>query len=166
LAHLRELPTFEILESEARRYETHDAKLMASYLTLVIVGAELQAATDAALAKHKLTRGRFLALIILRHSPDKTSTPAELAARSSVTSATMTGLLDGLTRDKLVARARRRDDRRSVSVTLTKQGEAVLDGLLPTHYARIAKTMGALTATERASLTTLLSKLRAGIEPT
>lgn len=163
LARLRELPAFEILDAEARRYSTHDPRTMAAYLTLVIVSAELQAATDVALAKHKLTRGRFLALIILRHKPDKTSTPAELAALSSVTSATMTGLLDGLTRDKLVTRTHRSDDRRRVAVTLTRHGEALLDRLLPSHYARIERTLAGLTMKDRATLTELLGKIQEGI---
>jgi DNA-binding MarR family transcriptional regulator len=50
----------------------------------------------------------------------------ELAAEAGVTPSTATRILDALERRSIVRRARSREDRRGVTVTLTEQGRAVL----------------------------------------
>ncbi len=53
--------------------------------------------------------------------------PGEIAARILVTSGTLTPMLDRLETAKFVRREPNPDDRRSVIVVLTEQGEAALD---------------------------------------
>jgi DNA-binding MarR family transcriptional regulator len=50
----------------------------------------------------------------------------ELAAEAGITPSTATRILDALERRSIVRRARSREDRRGVTVTLTEQGRAVL----------------------------------------
>jgi DNA-binding MarR family transcriptional regulator len=99
----------------------------------------------------------------LRRHPDGRATPAELAEHLAVTRATVTGLLDGLEEDGLVERSHRTDDRRSVSVTITKKGLGLIEKILPDHYARIAVLMKKLTRQEKKQLTVLLGKVREGV---
>lgn len=80
-----------------------------------------------------------------------------------MTRATVTGLLDGLEEDGLVERSHRTDDRRSVSVTITKKGLGMIEKMLPDHYARIGTLMKKLTRQEKKQLTVLLGKVREGV---
>jgi DNA-binding MarR family transcriptional regulator len=164
LVALRVLPGIEVLERDAARFKTHDAVTMAAFLTFTITAAAVQAEVEASLAEAGLSRGRFMVLICLRHCEGARSTPASLAAMATVTRATMTGLVDGLVRSGLVKRAHSESDRRSIEVSLSAKGHALLDRILPRHYARLAAMMSALGPRERVTLVKLLDKLRAGIE--
>ncbi len=85
--------------------------------------------------------------------------PSELADHLGVTSATMTGLLDGLERDGLIARVDHPEDRRRMKVLLTTAGKRCLDQILPDHFRRIAALMGNFSAGERRQLNQLLRKV-------
>src|SRR6185312_1225037 len=96
-------------------------------------------------ARYGLSHARFVVLMLLKRRADHTATPAEIADEAAVTRATVTGLLDGLEGEGLVERTHRTDDRRSVRVRLTKKGLALLERILPDHYARLGSVMGRLT---------------------
>jgi DNA-binding MarR family transcriptional regulator len=75
----------------------------------------------------------------------------------------MTGLLDGLERERLLKRHPDREDRRMLLVELTARGRKVLDGILPDYYRRIAALMGHLTEAEKHLMVELIGKVSAGI---
>ena len=85
--------------------------------------------------------------------------PAELADRTGVTRATITGLVDTLERDGLVARSSNSEDRRMRSVSLTSQGSELLREILPEHFRRMAWLMATLDEQERVTLVRLLGKV-------
>ena len=82
----------------------------------------------AIFARHGLRRHEFDVLAVLRRSGEPFElTAGELAARTYVTSGTMTSRLDGLTERGLVTRAPDREDGRLVRVGLTPAGRQILD---------------------------------------
>lgn len=154
---LRELPRIEAIRCEASRAVGRPESIEA-YLALITVAADAMARMEPLYADIGLSRGRFVVLMLLRNS-DGASTPAELAHRASVTTATMTGLLDGLEAQGLVRREHRSDDRRSVRIELTPRATALLERFLPRHFEGIESIMKALTKGELATLTGLLVKI-------
>ncbi|MDT4942068.1 MAG: hypothetical protein QOJ34_2157 [Pseudonocardiales bacterium] len=110
----------------------------------------------AIFARHGLRRHEFDVLAVLRRSgPPFELTAGELAARTYVTSGTMTSRLDGLTERGLVTRAADREDGRLVRVALTGAGRGLLDA-----------AFGELIDTERELLTPLGSDARAALAGT
>jgi DNA-binding MarR family transcriptional regulator len=82
----------------------------------------------AIFARHDLRRHEFDVLAALRRAGGSFElTAGELAARTYVTSGTMTSRLDGLTVRALVTRAPDRDDGRLVRVGLTAAGRQIVD---------------------------------------
>jgi DNA-binding MarR family transcriptional regulator len=94
-------------------------------------------------------------------------TPAELADRTGVTRATITGLVDTLERADLVTRTPHPEDRRMMSVGLTKRGEKLLTRIMPEHFRRMAWLMAPLSENDRRTFVRLLTKVlaRAAEEP-
>lgn len=85
---------------------------------------------DQVLRPFGLTRGSFNVLQILRGAPGAL-TPKDITDRLTVTTATVTGLLDTLEARGLARRQPHPTDRRSVLVEVTKQGRQQLDDLEP-----------------------------------
>ena len=82
----------------------------------------------AIFARHDLRKHEFDVLAALRRAGEPFElTAGELAARTYVTSGTMTSRLDGLTERGLVTRAADRVDGRLVRVALTAAGRALVD---------------------------------------
>ena len=86
-----------------------------------------------------------------------------LAAKSGVTRATMTGLLDSLERKRLIRRESDQADRRTVMVRLNDKGIELLEGMLHDYYHRISLLMGDLSEDEKRNLTEMLLKVAGGI---
>lgn len=101
----------------------------------------------AIFARHDLRRHEFDVLAALRRAGEPFElTAGELAARTYVTSGTMTSRLDGLTVRGLVTRAADREDGRLVRVALTAPGRQLVD-----------TAFEALLETERELLTPLVA---------
>ncbi len=119
-------------------------------------------------ARHGLRRHEFDVLAALRREGEPFQlTAGELAARTYVTSGTMTSRLDGLTVRGLVARAPDPADRRLVRVTLTPAGRELVDAAFQVLLAAERELLTPLPSEAReplaASLRALL--LRASSEP-
>jgi DNA-binding MarR family transcriptional regulator len=160
---LRELPRVEVLEADARKFSSLDPPTLLAFLSIFVTSGEIGRGVEPHFARYGLSQGRFSTLMALRRKPEGRATPAELADHLAVTRATVTGLLDGLEADGLVERSHRTDDRRSVSVTITKKGLSMIEKMLPDHYARIGTLMKKLTRQEKKQLTVLLGKVREGV---
>lgn len=73
-----------------------------------------------------LTPAQFQVLTLLRdrnHRP-----PSEIATLCGCTRATITGVVDGLEKKRLVARTPHPSDRRSALIAITREGRRALDG--------------------------------------
>ncbi len=163
MLYLRDLPKYEAIEQRARRYPEIDPASVVSYLVLLRVASDVLAAIETYLARHNMSQGRFTVLALLNRNPDQPMSPSDLATRSGVTRATMTGLLDGLERERLIRRECDQSDRRMLLVELTRRGRTMLDEIFPDYYKRIAKLMGDLSEGEKKHLIELLNKITPGI---
>jgi len=162
LLMLKDLPRYECLLKAAEQYPSLDPTACEVFLHLLRTGDELFEAKSAFLARHGLSHGRFTVLMLLERA-GKPCTPAALADESRVTRATMTGLVDTLEKDGLVAREADPEDRRTIQVRLTKQGHALMGKVLPDHFGFVASTVKPLNKTERKQLVTLLQKIQRGL---
>lgn len=163
---LKNIPTYESLQRFAQRYPALDPDALTASLTLLCVGNMLEEAYCAHFARHGLSHGRFRVLVMLLREYEagiETVTPALLADKVGVTRATMTGLLDGLVADGLVARSEHAQDRRQKQIVLTNKGRRLVDRMMPDHCARVTALMGGLKATEMRTLVQLLNKVADGL---
>lgn len=110
------------------------------------------------LAPHGLSEGRFVLLFLLDAALDGLA-PNTLAEQAGVTRATVTGLLDGLERERLIERHADANDRRALCIRLTHKGKRVAKTVFEQHGHWIASLYGNLTAPERKQLATLLEKV-------
>lgn len=161
--YLRDLPKYDAIRARAARYPEVDAGAIEAYLVLMRVGSDVVTALDKYLALHNISQGSFIVLMLLNREPTIGLNPSDLAAKSGVTRATMTGLLDGLERKKLVRRHNNQADRRTVLVHLTDQGINLLEGILHDYYRKIALLMEGLTGDEKRQLSDMLLKISHGI---
>ncbi|HEV7205186.1 MAG TPA: MarR family transcriptional regulator [Jatrophihabitans sp.] len=115
----------------------------------------------AIFAQHGLRGHEFDVLAALRRAGAPFAlTAGELAARTYVTSGTMTSRLDGLVTRGLVTRAADREDGRLVRVTLTADGRQIVDAAFQALLAAerelltplSSETLGPLAATLRTLL--------------
>jgi DNA-binding MarR family transcriptional regulator len=87
----------------------------------------------------------------------------ELSRRMMVTSANVTGIVDLLEREDLVARDPVPGDGRASSVRLTPSGRRAFKRMASAHEGWITELMGGLQEPERATLFALLSTLKRGV---
>jgi DNA-binding MarR family transcriptional regulator len=160
---LRDLPKYEAIRQRAARYPDLDARALEVFLVLLRVGSDVLDALEAYLTKKGTSQGKFTILMLLNRDPDVGISPSDLADRSGVTRATITGLLDGLSREKLVVREDDVGDRRKAVVRLTARGRKMLDEMLPDYYRQVADLMGGLSDTEKVTLIELLTKVNSHI---
>jgi DNA-binding MarR family transcriptional regulator len=164
LLMLKDLPRYECMLEVARRFPELDPSACEAYLHILRAADEVYRQTEGFFNAHGLSPGRFTVLMLLY---DKVAaepiplTPAELADKAGVTRATMTGLVDTLERDGLVRREHDSGDRRMMQVRVTAKGLGVIEGILPTHYKRMAALMEPLAQSERKTLVRLLNKVAA-----
>lgn len=161
---LKELPRYECLRAAAKQYPDLDLSACEVILNLLRVGDELMERKQEYWQSHHISPGRFGVMMLLWGATGggegaTLRTPAELAAASGVTRATITGLVDTLERDGLVRRERKPTDRRMMSVVLTAKGEAFLRAALPGHFRLMSEVTRGLTGAERKTLVHLLQKI-------
>lgn len=160
---LKDLPRYECLVEAAKQFPDLDPSACEAFMHLMRAGDEVTKTMDAHFAKHSITHGRFLVMMLLLEKKGtdcpRLSTPAELAEMASVSRATITGLLDSLERDGYVRREPDPEDRRQMSVNLTAKGAAFMDDILPAHFRLMSSLMSALSENERKTLVRLLCKV-------
>ena len=167
LLMLKDLPRYDCLIRAAERFPTLQPSACDAFLNLLRTGDDVFAVVDRFLSGHEISQGRFTVLMLLGKEcdveEDRPTTPAELAEHAGVTRATMTGLIDTLEKDRLVAREPDANDRRTIHVRLTAEGRAVLDAMLPDYFQCVADILRPLSEPERKTLVKLLQKIQAGL---
>ena len=161
---LKDLPRYECLLEAAQRYPALDPSASEVFLHLLRAGDEVSLHTEQNFAEHGISQGRFGVMMHLLFPAECGGepaglTPAELAGRTGVTRATITGLVDTLERDGYVNRTVDAHDRRMQRVGLTPKARDFMARLLPEHFQRMADLMAPLTADERKTLVALLTKV-------
>lgn len=87
-------------------------------------------------------------------------TMSELSRRLMVTNGNLTGLVDRLVREGLVARRVSPPDRRAQMISLTTAGKRALDSMTPDHASWVRDMFAGLNDAERMQLYRLLGKLK------
>ncbi len=91
-------------------------------------------------------------------------TMGELSRRLMVTNGNVTGLIDRLVTEGLVARQPAAHDRRAQVVRLTPAGKQAFDAMIPKHQDFIAERFQGISRAELAELHRLLGKLKTSFE--
>jgi DNA-binding MarR family transcriptional regulator len=159
MLYLRDLPKYESIRQQAQRYPQIDPRAVESFLVLLRVASDVLNGFEAFLANYGMSQGKFTVLMVLNRDPGTGLSPSELADRCGVTRATMTGLLDGLEREKLIHREGNASDRRKAVVRLATKARKLLDGILPGYYSQVAQLMGDLPEEQKVQLIDLLNKV-------
>src|SRR5688572_29681943 len=158
---LRDLPKYETLLAYSKRYRNVNPGAVEAFLNLLRVASDVLDANEQYFGEHGTSQGRFTVLCLLNRNPDQPLCPADLADRSGVTRATMTGLLQGLESEGLLKRTSSADDKRMFFVELTNKGRRYLDNILPDWFRRVDELMQGINDKERVTMLKLLEKVRA-----
>src|SRR5262249_8029009 len=97
-----------------------------------------------------LTSGQLATLEALRHLGPLSR--RDLGRKLLRSSGNPPVVVNNLVQRGLVRRARRRDDRRFITVTLTDKGRQLIETLFPRHVALIVREMGLLSRREQGEL--------------
>jgi DNA-binding MarR family transcriptional regulator len=161
LTLLKGLPRYEVFLEEAKHFPGLDASACYTFLQLLRTGDELLALDEQVLASHGTRHGRFnLLMILMKCTEGQAATPADLAEKTGVTRATISGLLDGLQKDGLIERRSDPQDRRLIRVHLTAAGQTFLDKIRPAYSRWFSSIVEPLSEQERRQLVFLLEKIR------
>lgn len=120
---------------------------------------------DETLAEHDLSYEEWGLLGHLkRPGPPYTSTPGKLAEMQGLSSGAMTNRLDRLEEAGLIRRRPDPNDRRSLHVELTEEGQKVWLDTVHAQAAKEAAIGAALNKRELAQLNNLLRKVLSGLD--
>ncbi len=120
---------------------------------------------DRVFARHGLRTGEFDVLAALRRSGEPfVLTPSELARTLMLSAAAMTNRLDRLEMAGHVDRRLDPNNRRSILVSLTGTGRALVDDVVTEHVANERTLLSSLGPDDRQALDDLLRRLLAGLE--
>jgi DNA-binding MarR family transcriptional regulator len=106
----------------------------------------------------ELSPSQFNILNLLKGS-NQGITQVDLSRELIMHRSNVTGLIDRLEKRKLVARRATPTDRRAWSVVLTRQGEDLLEQILPEYYRLAESVWGEIPPAEAAKLAEQLSAL-------
>lgn len=159
---IRDTPALEALDRRKAALGHIDPAALAAAQDLLRVAKRMLGSFATAFADHGLSPGRYSVLMALDvHRPSLA--PSEIAEHLGVTRATVTGLIDGLVRDGLVADTLDGADRRRKAIALTSKGQALLDVVVPDIFARMAELTAPLSVEERRQAVCLLGKVEDGL---
>ena len=114
---------------------------------------------------HGLNLATFDVLATLRRSGAPYAlSPNDLIASTMVTSGTMTNRIDQLVKAGLVERIKNSNDKRSVVVSLTHKGFAVIDPTLDEHVLTQKKLTSGLSQSDSEKLNALLVKFLSSVD--
>src|SRR5262249_19098442 len=129
---------------------------------LLRAARDLEAVFAAELAPHGLSLSRFAILMELRTARDQQLSLTALGQRLVVVPSNVTKQVDALEARGLVARVPSAVDRRMTFVRLTQEGGALLERILPAHYAGQSRLLADLSTAERTALIGLLQAVQRG----
>ena len=147
-------------QHHARRYREFHKPSIEVHLNLIHTYGVMASHFARRLSEHNLSLSSGKVLMILSEG-DNTGRPLhEIGELLLVGRANITSLADSLERRGLLERVARPGDRRVRIARLTKAGGALLESILPKHYAEIRKIYTRMTRQERTALNCLLTTLR------
>jgi DNA-binding MarR family transcriptional regulator len=133
--------------------------------TVISVAAHVEAELEEALAEHRLSRPSFLVLDALERAESHTLNQRELVSALRRTSGTLSVRLGRLERARMITREPDPENRRSVTVTLTDRGRALVQRARPAYAERTARLATGLPEGAGASLGETMTTWLAFFEP-
>src|SRR5580704_9532739 len=131
-----------------------------TYIKLSRASGTIDARLAANLARFGLTSGQLGVLEALMHLGPLSQ--GELGRKLLRSGGNVTTVIDNIERRGLVVRTRNLEDRRVVTVDLTKVGRRLIERVFPQHARAVAQAMATLTAGEQEELGRLCRKLGRG----
>lgn len=157
-------PTEQRLAVTAERYPALPVRQVVLSRLIRHVQKAIQDQANACLRQWDLVLPEYNVLMMLYGTPDLTLKASALSGACGEKSANLTRLTNGLVERGLMARGGQGADRRVVYLTLTPQGQALLEELLPAMCQLVGVQMSRLDEDEQPVLERLLKKVLAGIE--
>ncbi len=118
----------------------------------------------AAVASGLNRRGDYEVLALLRRAEPTLLTPRQVAQQLLTSASGMTGKLDRLEQQGLVERSPDPEDRRAIRLGITDTGRTLIDEAFDISLSMYQSMLENLTATELASIETILGKLLTRLE--
>ncbi|QDV06440.1 HTH-type transcriptional regulator MhqR [Planctomycetes bacterium Poly30] len=141
-----------------------DTSGMAVVLRVLRVASHLSERLKAVMAPSGLAPFEYDVLSALRRAGQQGGlTPTELCEAAQLTSGAMTHRINRLETRGLVRRVASGSDRRSVTVTLTPNGQTLVDGIVGARMSDAIDSLSALNKKDRADLARLLRKINANL---
>ena len=113
---------------------------------------------------HGLNHASFDVLATLRRAgPPYALSPGDLIASTMVTSGTMTNRIDHLEKAGWVVRVKNPDDGRGFLISLTAQGQSLIDAAVTDHVRSQANLVAVMTEEQLAQLDDLLRQFLDGL---
>ena len=134
-----------------------ELRALCAFINLLRAADSLHARESRRLAGTHLTSSQFGVLEALYHLGPLTQ--KELSQKLLKTGGNMTMVVDNLEKHEQVERRRGTEDRRVVTVHLTRRGRRLIDRIMPAHVEGICEDLNRLTPREQEQLRALCRKL-------
>ena len=149
------------LKRRASGFPDLDVDYVGAALTILRTALEVRNYyAEGLLRQVGLTPARLNLLMALFLCGDRSLRASELGELLVVSPGNITGLVDGLVKDRLVHRVADPGDRRAVAVELTARGCRLVRWLAPLHFRLIRSLMSGLSRPQARSLARLLDEVR------
>lgn len=153
------------LQRELKKRNPFDSLEQEAHLNIVRTSDQLENRFGKLFREYGLTSSQYNVLRILR-GEGKPMPSLEVADRMLQVVPAMTGLIDRLEKQELVARHRCEEDRRVIYVAITAKGTDLLNRLDEPVVDLHRSLMGHLSRTELKELNRLLAKCRQPLDDT
>lgn len=155
--------TEQRLAVTCRRYPDFPRRPATLVRLIKHIHKQLNDDANLSLKPYGINHPEYNLLMMLYGSSSGTMSPSELADAAGEKSANITRLTNELCDKKLIARSGSADDRRRIELSLTPQGHALLESLLPDICKLLARQGRQLTVSEQVQLEKLLKKFLIGL---
>jgi len=138
-----------------------------AHRSLLRAFGSLKKAMEPYFAGFGISRPQWAVLIVLHRSEQESGGGMrlrDLGERLLIRPPSVTGVVDRLEREGLVARSKVEEDLRVRRVRLTDRGRAVIERVLTVHAREIRALMGGLTVRQQVTLARLLDQLDAHLK--
>ncbi|WP_394233520.1 MarR family winged helix-turn-helix transcriptional regulator [Niallia oryzisoli] len=132
------------------------------YLLLMQTSKAVQERMRLELAKNNISITEFSVLEVLYHKGRQTIN--EIGNRVLITSGSMTYVIDKLENRGLLKRIACPNDRRAIHVTLTNDGNNLLEKIMPEHQELVDFIFDSLEDGEKEIIVTILQKIKEKVE--
>lgn len=129
------------------------------FATLLRAGEAIDTELDRTMIASTGVSSSLLNSLAVIEGADQLLTPSEISERTYTSSATTTATIDALERKGWVRRLPNPEDRRSLLIQITNDGQAVADRFLPGIRKLELAALSGLTRSERATMLRSLAKV-------